>query len=72
MTCKININKKLKRICRFATGKIAVDVEIYVLRHTYHNSGKYPKFSILVKTLRFGNWIISPSLGGTYSVGTNR
>jgi hypothetical protein len=36
-------------------------------RYNYHNFGHYPS-----SRRRFGDWILSPSLGGTYSDGPNR
>jgi hypothetical protein len=46
----------------------------------YYVSGRYPPFFFLsktsfclyFKTQRFGDWILSPSLSETYSVGPNR
>jgi hypothetical protein len=37
--------------------------------YSYHNFGHYPVFYL--KTLCFGQWIVSPSSGGTYSDGPN-
>jgi hypothetical protein len=41
-----------------------------VYRYNDHNFGHYPKSFHLKQ--RFGNWILSPSSGGTYSLGPNR
>jgi hypothetical protein len=38
----------------------------------YLNSGPYPSSCRQLKTRRFGDWILSPSSDGTYSVGPNR
>jgi hypothetical protein len=40
--------------------------------YNYHHSGHYHSFCLLFKTQYFGGWILSPSSGGTYSVGSNR
>jgi hypothetical protein len=37
--------------------------------YNYHNYGYYQ--CLLIKTQRFGDWILSPSSGATYSVGRN-
>jgi hypothetical protein len=37
-----------------------------------HNSGYYPSSCFSFKTRRFGDWILFPSSGGTYSIGLNR
>jgi hypothetical protein len=37
----------------------------------YHNSGHYSSSCLLFKTQRFGDWIPSPSSGGSYSDGPN-
>jgi hypothetical protein len=47
------------------------------LRRKYANVSSpilphYPSSCLLFKTQRFGEWILSPSSGGTYSVGPNR
>jgi hypothetical protein len=41
------------------------------LQYIYHDSGHYPSSCLLFKTLRFGDWILSPSSVETYSVGPN-
>jgi hypothetical protein len=37
---------------------------------TNHNSGHYPSSCVLFKTWRLGDWILSPSSGGTTQVGS--
>jgi hypothetical protein len=39
---------------------------------TYHNAGHYPSSRHLFKMRSFGEWILLPSWGRTYSVGTIR
>jgi hypothetical protein len=39
---------------------------------TNHNSAHCPYSCPLLKTRRFGDWILRPSSGETYSVGPNR
>jgi hypothetical protein len=45
---------------------------IYRLVTVYncHNSEHYPLSCLSYKTQRYGDWIISPSSGGTYSIGS--
>jgi hypothetical protein len=33
--------------------------------YKYHNSGHYPSVCLLFETHRFGEWVLSPSSGGT-------
>jgi hypothetical protein len=42
-----------------------------VYRYNCHSSGHSPLSCLLFKTQSFGYWILSPSTGGTYSVGPN-
>jgi hypothetical protein len=50
----------LNKIYRFVT---------IVCSYNYHYSGHYPSSCLVFKTRRFGDWILSPSSGGTYSNG---
>jgi hypothetical protein len=44
-----------------------------VYYYKYYVFGHYPSSCpFLKKTQRFGDWILSPSSGKTYSVGSNR
>jgi hypothetical protein len=49
-----------------------VDFHNYLYWYNYHSSGHYPSSCLLFKTQHFRDWILSPSSGGTYSVGPNR
>jgi hypothetical protein len=44
----------------FVLAVAYINVQIYMLRCNYHNSGHYSSFCILFKTQRFGDWILSP------------
>jgi hypothetical protein len=44
---------------------------ITVYYYNIHDPGHYPSPCLLFKTQRFGDWIPSPSSGGTYSVRHN-
>jgi hypothetical protein len=39
------------------------------MKYNYHIFGSYPSSCLLFKTRRFGDRILSPSSGGTYSIG---
>jgi hypothetical protein len=41
-------------------------------KHKYSVFWHYPSSCFYLKTQRFGDWILSPSSGKTYSVGSNR
>jgi hypothetical protein len=43
--------------------------QLIVYKH--YVSGHYPSSCFCLKTLLFGDWILSPSSGGIYSVGPN-
>jgi hypothetical protein len=43
-----------------------------VCQNNKQNSGQYPSSCLLFKTQRFGDWILSLSSSGNYSVGPNQ
>jgi hypothetical protein len=49
-----------------------LSLQIQILQHIpCDDSGYYPSCCLLFRTQCFGDWILSPSSGGTYSVGPN-
>jgi hypothetical protein len=46
---------------------IQLHICIYTIQYKIYNFRHYPLFSLLFKTRRFGDWILSPFSGGRHS-----